>query len=227
MKSGLVYLCFCAIASAAEPVFSQEMLAASQECRFVFKPCDNSTYAILDQASVDEWEDGKITWREGDSVVALSPSGVASVLVDGAQNAGGSGFAFNQGGLWKLVNSKQGEVVVGVAWNVFGDGGKLAENTLKDGFFAESRRAGPDRRVFVGETVPVAFSPQEPLSPDGGERELNLVSPSGNAMTLRGAASQNVCFSERGNWTVTRSSGAEEQTATICVRGRSTKIYLR
>jgi hypothetical protein len=213
---------------AALPAIAQEPVAVSQAYTFSADTLEASPYAILNESSVSEWsQTRKITWREGETVLAISPSGVQSTLAEDAESAGKSAFAFNQGGLWRLVNSVQGEVMVGVAWSVFDDGGKLAEESSKK-FWADSEVSGPNRRVFRTETIPVAFSAGQ-KGAAGSEATLSVVSPSGveSSYQMQDLPAQSITFSEKGVWTVSLTGAEGQQTATINAINRQLMIFLR
>jgi hypothetical protein len=218
----------CGSIVAALPAMAQEPVAVSQAYIFSADTLEASSYAILDESSVREWsETRKITWREGETVLAISPSGVQSTLVEDAESAGKSAFAFNQGGLWRLVNSVQGEVMVGVSWSVFDDGGKLAE-VSSEKFWADSEVSGPNRRVFRTETMPVAFSADH-LAAAGSDTALEVVSPAGveSRYQMQYLQAQSVTFSEKGVWTVSLVDTEGRQTATINAINRQLMIFLR
>ena len=222
-----VFCCCCLINALF--VVAQEPLATSQACVFSVDSSEDSPYAISSQAMIEAWENRKINWRKGDSVYMVSPDGTRAVLVENANDAGCIEVDFNQGGLWRLVNSSQGEVVVGVAWTVYNDGGMLAEDAAAKMFYADGKKDGPDRRVFSGKTIPVAYSAALFAGMDIVDRQLRLISPSSeeSSYQAQGAIAQPFCFSETGVWTVSLTADGVTQSASILVKDQPLAIILR
>ena len=222
-----VFCCCCLINALF--VVAQEPLATSQACVFSVDSSEDSPYAISNQTMIEAWKNRKINWRKGDSVHMVSPDGTRIVLVENANNAGSIEVDFTQGGLWRLVNSSQGEVVVGVAWTVYNDGGILAENAVAKMFYADSKKDGPNRRVFSGKNISVAYSAALFAGMDMVNRELHLISPSAeeSSYQAQGAIAQPFCFSENGVWTVSLTADGVTQSASILVKDQPLAIILR
>lgn len=171
----------------------------------------------------------QVAWRKGETVKVVSPSGTETTLVSNAGSAGSASFALTGGGLWNFTNSKAGTAVVGVPWHVFGDGGELVTSVGQIGLL-DTAKEGPDRRMVLGKTMPVAYSGDGWLKADpSAASTLTFASPSGASASTNLTGNGGVAFkpTTRGTWTLSLAYGATTLTADVTANPMALVVTLR
>ena len=187
----------------------------------------DAAYVVRDQSEVASLH--PITWRRGETVTVVSPSGVTTTLASDAASAGSANFTLTGGGLWHFTKSKAGSAVVGVPWYVFGDGGELVTSASQAGLI-DTAKPGPDRRMVLGKTMPVAYTGDGWLnaSPSAAST-LTFASPSGASTSTNLTGNGGVAFkpTTRGTWTLTLGYGSTTLTADVTANPMALVLTVR
>ena len=218
------FLCIALGMSVVLPLFAVdgELLAESGDSpTFSVYSADGATYATGSTAEIAALP--PVVSRSGETVTVTSPSGGLTPL-SSSSLAG----VLDAGGVWTLVNSAQGSARVGVAWNVYSDGGTLASGGAAGTYDVDSEQFGPDRRIRITDMLPVAYTGDDWAGDAMAAATLTFVSPEGISTTLNltgtGATTQ-FRFGKSGNWTVTlEMANGSTRTAVIRVIGGLTII---
>lgn len=166
--------------------------------------------------------DWAITFREGETVSVTPPGGGAAIQLTGSN--GTATFTPTSGGIWKLANSNGEVALVGVGWEVHNDTPASVES-VADSFAADTVGEGPNRKLKMRETPPVAYSGDDWAGDISKAATLTFTPPEGsglNPTTLSksnpGTGAQSFTFNKVGDWTVTLTfSNGTTRTAIITI----------
>ena len=201
--------------------------SSSASPAFSLYTTDGTTYSAVSAAEIAALP--PVVWLEGDTVTQTSPAGVVTVHVTDAATKGSVSLAsLDAGGIYEFVDSVRGSATVCIPYTVFGEVGDtiVATDTPLSGFRIDSRQEGPDRRTFVSDVPPVAYSGDEWGGDAAKTATLTITPSSGDAtvLTLDGTGVTPFKFSS-GAYTVTLSAdGSPTRTAKINVTGGLTVI---
>jgi len=179
--------------------------------------------------SLEEAASCPVTWRKGETVTVVAPNGTETTLVSDAASAGYANFSLSGGGLWHFSNSVSGSAVVGVPWSVHNDGGSLMTSASQAGLI-DTAKEGPDRRMVLNKTMPVAYSGDGWLKADpSAASTLTFTSPSGDSTVENLAGAGGVPFhpTQRGTWTLSLAYGTTTLTADVTVNPMALVVTLR
>ncbi|MBE6395704.1 MAG: hypothetical protein E7046_01710 [Lentisphaerae bacterium] len=203
------------------------LASSSKSPAFSLYTTDGTTYSAVSAEEIAALP--PVVWREGDTVTQTSPAGVVTVLASDATTAGSASLAsLAAGGIYELTDSVWGSAKLCIPYTLFGEVGDtiVATDTPLYGFRIDSRQEGPDRRTFVSDVPPVAYSGDEWGGDAAKTATLTIVQPSGEAteLALEGTGVTPFKFSS-GAYTVTLSAdGSPTRTAKINVTGGLTVI---
>ena len=158
---------------------------------------------IAAPAELNLLEDKPVTYRDGETVVAVAPNGTQTVLTQGGGSSGTVAFRPTAGGLWRLETSKGEEAFVGVVWEVFSDGWTV-ETAEAASVRLETVKDGPDRKIPRRLVLPVAYSGDDWQGDLSKAATLAFTSPSGETTTLNPGSGNGAVafqFAEAGRWT--------------------------
>ena len=120
MRTGCqLFLVACVAAFSA--VADDTLLDESSECVFS-ADTTGSPYVVKSANEVEV-----LTYRAGESVTAIAPDGSSLGIVAAGASGGSANWTASGGGVWRLVNSKQGEVRFCVRHSAFGTQGEGTE----------------------------------------------------------------------------------------------------
>ena len=224
MKRKLLFLCAASLAGAcALNAADGDLLAEDTSgATFCVYSADGATYAATSAAEIAALP--SVTWRTGETVTAAKWNGDTTTLAMSAAAAGSGSFAPNAGGVWTLVNSKQGTAYICVPWPVFGDGMDLT-SSASSAYAADSMASGPNRVTKRKEAPAVAYTGDNWVGDAARAATLTFTSPSGAATTLNrmGTGATLFNFNEVGNWTVQLAmADGSTRTAVVAIDGRFT-----
>ena len=124
MRTGCQLLVVACIAFSA--VADDILLNESPDC--VFSADTTGSPYIVKSAN----EVAVLTYRAGESVAVIAPDGSSSSIVAAGASGGSANWSASGGGVWRLVNSKQGEVHFCARHSAFGTQGEgTAESPWK------------------------------------------------------------------------------------------------
>lgn len=120
MRTGCqLFLVACVAAFSA--VADDTLLDESSDCVFS-ADTTGSPYIVKSANEVEV-----LTYRAGESVTAIAPDGSSSGIVAAGASGGSANWSATGGGVWRLVNSKQGEVLFCARHSAFGTQGAGTE----------------------------------------------------------------------------------------------------
>ena len=180
---------------------------------------DGATYAARSTAEIAALP--SVTWRAGETVTAAKWNGDTTTLATSAASDGSGSFAPNAGGVWTLVNSKQGTAYICVPWSVFGDSMSVTSDT-SSAYAADSKQEGPNRTTRRKEAPAVAYTGDNWVGDAAKAATLTFTSPSGKTTTLNrtGSGATLFNFNEVGDWTVQLAmADGSTRTSVITING--------
>lgn len=125
MRTGcqlLLVACLAAFSAVADDILLNE----SSDCVFSVDTT-GSPYIVKSANEVEV-----LTYRAGESVAVIAPDGSSSSIVAAGASCGSANWSASGGGVWRLVNSKQGEVHFCARHSAFGTQGEgTAESPWK------------------------------------------------------------------------------------------------
>ena len=221
MKRKLLVLCaaslagMCALNAADGDLLAEDATGAT----FEVYSADGATYAAKSAAEIAALP--SVTWRAGETVTAVKWNGDVTALVTSAASDGFGAFAPNAGGVWTLVNSKQGTACICVPWSVFGDSMSVT-SAASPTYAADSKQEGPDRITRRKAAPAVAYTGDNWVGDAAKGATLTFTSPSGKTTTLNctGTGAASFGFNELGGWTVLLAmADGSTRTAVITIDG--------
>lgn len=183
---------------------------------------DRATYPVASVSEIAALL--PVSIRPGETVTATSQRGVMATLESTSLAS-----VLNAGGVWTLSNSAQGTALIGVPWEIYGDGGKLTSVSSED-FGADTTQTGPNRKTKKRMVLPVAWSGDNWLRAPSVAAKLTFASPSGTTteLDLTGSGATEFTFSEYGEWTVTLEMADGTSCASaITIETIGTKVVFR
>lgn len=203
MKRKLLVLCAASLVGAGVLNAADGNLLAEDATGATFDAysADDATYAVMSSAEIAALP--SVTWRADETVTATKWNGDTTTLVTSAVSNGSGAFVPDAGGIWTLVNSKQGTARICVPWTVYGDSMSMTSGA-SPGFAADSELPGPDRATKPRDTLPIAYTGDNWVGDRSKSATLTLVSPSGAETTLdrTGTGTETFAFGALGNWGV-------------------------
>ena len=203
MKCRLLFLCAVSMSwMSALHAGNGDVMATSNPTAFRVYTTTDATYAAMSAADVAALM--PVTYRVGETVTAVSRNGESSTLVTAAATIGSVTFTPDAGGIWTLENSNGETARIGVAWEVYGDGGMLAAGTASSAYVVDSEYDGPDRKTYRNGAPLVAYSGDDWIGDAAKAVTLTFVSPDGaeTALNLSGTGTTSFLFDKSGTWTV-------------------------
>lgn len=174
-----------------------------------------------------------VTWRTGETVEVVSRSGERRTLATASLSNGSAALSdfIDKGGIWTLSNSASGMAKLGVSWNVFGEtGGTVASGMAAGTYFIESKKPGPDRRMYTAEVRAMAYSGDSWHGNASAESTLTVVSPAAVSSVTPCTGEGVVTFApgtEVGAWTVTLTCADGSLVSRIFVRSGGFSMTIR
>ena len=203
MKRKLLVLCAASLVGAGVLNAADGNLLAEDATGATFDAysADDATYAVMSSAEIAALP--SVTWRVDETVTATKWNGDTTTLVTSAVSNGSGAFVPDAGGIWTLVNSKQGTARICVPWTVYGDSMSMTSGA-SPGFAADSKLPGPDRVTKPRDALPIAYTGDNWVGDRSKSATLTLVSPSGAETTLdrTGTGTETFAFGALGNWGV-------------------------
>lgn len=226
MKRKLLVLCAASLAGACALEAADGDLLAEDTTGATFEvySADGATYAARSTAEIAALP--SVTWRAGETVTAAKWNGDTTTLATSAASDGSGSFAPNAGGVWTLVNSKQGTAYICVPWSVFGDSMSVTSDT-SSAYAADSKQEGPNRTTRRKEAPAVAYTGDNWVGDAAKAATLTFTSPSGKTTTLNRTGSGAIAFNfnEVGNWTVLLAmADGTARTAVVTIDGGFTIV---
>lgn len=191
---------------------------------------ENTKFLFTEQSDLSTFVEAPITYFEGETVTCIAPDGESNTLVESAGTNGTTEFSPTKGGVWKLVNSRGETVLVGVAWNVFGD--NWSQESPLATLFKMQTDTGPDRKTRKNEHPAIAYSGDNWRGDVSKPAVLTFIPPEGSGvestvLNLTGSGVSQFTFNHPGLWTVTLEMHDDTvHTAKIFIRGGLT-VYVR
>ena len=221
MKRKLLVLCAASLAGACALNAADGDLLAEDTTGATFEvySADGATYAAKSAAEIAALP--SVTWRAGETVTAAKWNGDTSTLASSAASDGSGAFAPNAGGVWTLVNSKQGTAYICVPWSVFGDSMSVTSSASPT-YTADSKQEGPNRITKRKDAPDVAYTGDNWVGDAAKAATLTFTSPSGKTTTLNrtGTGTTSFSFNEQGDWTVLLAmADGLTRTAVITING--------
>lgn len=195
-------LAFVLASGMALSLLAGEDIATSPEVGF-WLDTERGPYALHSVSAVDAFSAHSVTYRAGETVTAIRPDGESVDLVSpAAASAGTVSFAPAVDGLWRLENSNGSEVLVGVAWGVFGEGWSR-DFASATPFGMHTDGEGPDRKGNKRSFPDVAYSGDHWRGSDAAA-SLAFTAPDGKSTVfdLNGSGTQSFKFNHAGRWIV-------------------------
>lgn len=204
----------------ADPVFPA---TTASEVTFDVCSVDGTSCAVSSVAEIAELL--PVTWRAGETVTLMSPSGIVMPLVSAPSAAGMESLSslLHESGIWTLENSLHGIFRIGVAWSVYGEAGRQLADCVSDTYAVDSKQKGPNRKVNMPVEMPIAYTGDNWGGDAMAASTLAFVSPSGlrTTLDLAGTGVAKFTFDKTGVWHVNlveTVNGAEHE-AVIKVSG--------
>ena len=188
---------------AAHPLFAD--ISATSE-PFTFSVRTSGGAFAMNFSELAAWP---VSYRAGESITLVAPSGASTTPVDGAAAVGTtdlSGSSLDEDGVWTLRNSNGHTAFLVVPWGT--NGGPLTTADTETGIALFTVGEGPDRKLRRSEAPPVAYSGDDWNGDLSKASTITFTPPEGSGLetttwnkTGRGASA--FTFNKKGTWTVT------------------------
>ena len=216
MKARCVIIIVAVAASASLPLSAVDgtILAQSDASpAFEVYTVSDATYAMMSQEDIAALP--SVFRRVEDTVTVTSPYGDVTAFGEMPLSS-----LLDSGGVWTLSNSGLETARIGIAWSVYGDGGRtLASGGSAECYKVNSMQTGPDRTTKKKDVLPVAYTGDNWIGDVSKASSLSFVSPSGvtNTFNFAGTDATSFKFGDPGCWTVILSmvDGATHKAAVM------------
>jgi hypothetical protein len=186
------------------PLVADDISATSDTFMFSLR----TSGGTMNMAELSAWP---ITYKAGDIITLISPSGVSTTPVDGVTTAGAtdlSSSSLDEDGVWTLRNSNGGMASIGVTWGTNGE--SLSETDADGNVVLFTVGDGPDRKLKKSEVPPVAYSGDDWAGDLSKAAMVTFTPPEGSGLEATtwgdlsgGNGARTFTFNARGVWTVT------------------------
>ena len=204
MRTRIIFGLAVAAASASLAVMAGEDKATSAPFVFWMNSNVKGSFVLSSQADIDAFAAHPVTYRAGETVVAIPQVGEPTSLVpSAAPSAGSVAFSPDADGVWRLENSNGAVAILGIPWGVFGGGWSQSSGT-ESPFKMHTEGKGPNRGGKYRSFPDVAYSGDSWRGASSAESTLRIVSPNGvvTNQVLAGTGATPFSFRGLGTWTV-------------------------
>ena len=220
MKYGKMPVMAVIALGAVFPLAADDISATSAPFRFSLR----TSGGAMNMTELVTWP---VTYKAGDTITLVSPSGVSTTPVDGVTTAGATdlaGSSLDEDGVWTLRNSSGGKALLGVTWGTNGE--SLSETDAEGNVILFTVGEGPDRKLKKREAPPVAYSGDDWAGDLTKAATVTFTPPEGSGLETTtwnrtGKGAESFTFNATGVWTVsftfadsnTRTAHIDIQTA--------------